>query len=223
MTLHTAAFAGIAIALITAACGGGGGDAPVETPTQEPTPTRFADAVAIEGSEDPDLPGIHVDLQGIYGGTYGTHGDNTTAGHVTRDVDYEADGNSNPPAGGPHWSGPCGDLPSEAPQSCGPAPWGIYREPWEPETLVHNMEHGGAVVWYNTTDQAVIDDLEALVVDRLNDGELLVMAPYEDMEEGHIALTSWARIDKFPVEDYSRERVEDFIDAHVRRFNPESF
>ncbi len=225
MTLRTATLAGIAIALIAAACGGGGGgDAPVETPTQEPTPTRGARAVEIEGSEDPDLPGVHVDLQGIYGGTYGTHGDNTTAPHVTRDVDYEADGNSNPPAGGPHWgSAACGNVPSEAPQFCGPAPWGIYRDPWEPETLVHNMEHAGVVVWYNTTDQAIIDDLEALVVDRLNDGDLLVMAPYLAMEEEHVAVTTWARIDKFPVSEYTRDRVDDFLDVHLRRFNPEGF
>ena len=85
------------------------------------------------------------------------------------------------------------------------------------------MEHGGAVVWYNTTDQAVIDDLEDLIVSRLRDGDILVMVPYAGMEEGHIALTSWARIDKFPVEDYSRGRVADYLDVHVRRFNPESF
>jgi hypothetical protein len=43
------------------------------------------------------------------------------------------------------------------------------------------------------------------------------------MEEEHIALTSWVRIDKFPVAEYSAERVTEFIDAHMRRFNPESF
>ncbi len=180
--------------------------------------------LSVEGDPAPDLPGEFVPLQDIYNGTYGEHGNNATALHVRESVDYVADGNSNPPAGGPHWgSGACPEDPNDAPLYCGPAPWGIYRESWEAEVLVHNSEHGGVVVWYNTDDTAVIDELEELVLNRLEDGDILVMAPYPDMEDDHIALTSWARIDKFTVEEYSRGRVEDYIDAHVRRFNPEAF
>ena len=63
---------------------------------------------------------------------------------------------------------------------------------------------------------------------RLEDPEFtikdaLVMTPYPGMEAEHIAITGWSRIDKFPVEEYTRERVEEFIDAHERRFNPEGF
>ncbi len=180
--------------------------------------------VEMEADPAPDLPGEFVDLQEIYGGTYGAHGDNATARHLTRDIDYEADGNTTPPAGGPHWgSGACPDDPSAAPVFCGPAPWGIYREPWEPEVLVHNTEHGGVVLWYNTTNQEIIGEMEELIRNRLEDGDILVMAPYPDMEEEYIALTSWARIDKFPVTEYSKPRVEDFINVHLRRFNPEDF
>lgn len=180
-------------------------------------------AVAAEANDDPSLPGQYVDLLGIYDGFYGNEEGNNTGAHVSRDVDYDADGNSNPPAGGPHWSGQCGDDPSAAPAFCGPAPWGIYREPWDPETLVHNMEHAGVVVWYNTDNQAIIDELEAVAESKLEDGKLLVIAPYSDMEEETIAVTSWSRIDNFPVSEYSNERVEEFIDVHDRRFNPEGF
>ncbi len=180
--------------------------------------------LTVEGDPAPDLPGEFVPLQEIYDGKYGEHGVGPTAPHVREQVDYAAAGNSNPPAGGPHWgSGACPDDPKNARDFCGPAPWGIYREPWEPEVLVHNSEHGGVVVWYNTDDTAVIEQLEEVVLDRLQDGDILVMAPYPDMEEDHIALTSWARIDKFAVDEYSKDRVEDYIDAHVRRFNPEAF
>ena len=180
--------------------------------------TRFASAVKIEASEDPELPGVHVDLQGIYDACYGCD-DGTTAPHVSRDVDYVADGNSNPPAGGPHWgSGGCGNDPEAAPRFCGPAPGGIYREPWAPETLIHNMEHGGAIVWYNTTDQSIIDDLEDLVKDIRGP---VLLTPYLDMEDETIAVTTWARIDKFPVSEYSQDRVDDFLDVHNCRFNPE--
>lgn len=173
-----------------------------------------AEAIAAEADASTALPGEYIDLPAIYGGPY-----SETAGHVSEQVDYSAQGL--PPVGGPHWSGGCTEDPSSSPAFCGPAGWGIYREPWEPETLVHNMEHGGVVVWYKTTDQAVIDDLEALVTDRLENDELLVMAPFPEMAADTIAVTAWSRRDMFPVSEYTKERVETFIDAHARRFNPE--
>ena len=132
----------------------------------------FGEFAAIEGDPAPDLQGEFVDLQTIYGGTYGAQGGNTTAPHVTRDVDYASDCaegaenicNTNPPAGGPHWgSTACADTADASPAFCGPPQWGIYRDPWPPEPMPHAMEHGGVVVWYNTADQTIIDDLETLV------------------------------------------------------------
>lgn len=183
-------------------------------------------AIAAEQDSSSSLPGEFVDLEKIYGGEY-----SETAGHVQRDVDYAKDCsasdpelcNSNPPVGGPHWSGTCGEDPASAPAFCGPALWGIYRAPWQPETLVHNMEHGGVVVWYNTTDQQVISDLEALVQGGLEDEEHIVLAPYADMEANTIAVTSWTRIDKFPSAQYDKDRIDAFIEAHLERFNPEHF
>ena len=176
------------------------------------------DALEAEADDDPNLPGVYVEVIEIYGGPYPE-----TAGHVGVPVDYEAAGNTNPPVAGPHWSGPCGEDPAEAPSDCGPAPWGVYRAPWEPETLVHNMEHAGAVLWYNTSDDDLVLEMEQVILDLLGDLELIVMAPYPDMEEETIALTSWSRLDKFPVEAYSEERVRAFMETHVRRFNPEDF
>lgn len=187
----------------------------------QPAGNRFGEAAEVEADPAPDLPGEFVNLQEIYGGAYGeqsTEGGGNTAPHVSRDVDYIEDGNTNPPTGGPHWAGGCTESPETSPAFCGPAPWGIYREPWDPETLVHNMEHGGAVVWYNTTDQAIIDDLEELIKDRTGG---VVLAPYPDMEEEYIAVTTWGRIDKFPVSEFSIDRVKAFFDAHICRFNPE--
>ncbi len=184
--------------------------------------TRFAAAAEVEKDPAPDLPGEYVNLPEIYQderglASYGSDGSvPNTAPHVTGDVDYDSVGNSNPPAGGPHWAGGCPRDPEDAGQ-CGPAPWGIYRAPWPPETMLHNMEHGGIVIWYNTTDQAIIDDMEGSVEDLFP----VVLTPYPDMEAEHIAITSWGRIDKFPVSEYSRERLEEFDEAHNCRFNPE--
>ena len=85
------------------------------------------------------------------------------------------------------------------------------------------MEHGGAILWYNTTDQGIIDELEDLIKGRLNRGDLLVMVPLPEMEEETIAVSSWSRRDKFSVDEYNRNRVEEFFDKNERRFNPEDF
>ena len=190
--------------------------------TVAPTPTPLsakASAQRAEADDDSALPGDFVDLPAIYGGPYPD-----TASHTRQEIDYLAQGNSNPPAGGPHWGNSrCTFEPEVSPPNCGPAPWGVHRTPWQPETLVHNMEHGGVIVWYNTTDQQVIDELEELAAKRGASGALLILAPYVDMEPEQIAITAWSRIDAFPVSEYSLDRIERFIDAHELRFNPEAF
>ena len=117
----------------------------------------------------------------------------------------------------------CTEDPDDTPAFCGAAPSGIFRKPWEPETLNHNMEHGGVVVRYNTSHRDFLDGLEDLIAKRLRRGDLLVLTPYAEMEEETIALTGWSRIDKFAVSAYSENRVEEFLDAHVCRFDPERF
>lgn len=175
---------------------------------------QYEEEARIETDPAPDLPGEFVDLPAVYGGTYPA-----TTRRVRSAVDYSDQGL--PPAGGPYWGdAQCPEEPDEAAPFCGPAPWRIYREPWEPEVLVHNLLQGGVVLWYNTTDQAVIDELEELVLARLQDNYRLVMTPYDDIDEEHIALTAWARRDIFPVSEYKKEDVEAFIDAFEGRFNP---
>ena len=183
-------------------------------------PAGEGSGIAAEANDDPNLPGEWVDLPSIYGGPY-----SATAPHVSRDVDYEADQGELPPAGGPHWgtAGQCPPDPETAPIYCGPVPWGIYDEPWPMGSVVHNMEHAGVILWYRTTDTALIDELEDLIEGRLDRGDLLVMLPLPEMEEETIALTGWSRREKFPVSEYTADRVKEFIDKHERRFNPEGF
>jgi len=197
----------------------------------KPATQHFEMAARIEADPAPDLPGQYVDLPKIYNGSYGSREGNNTAQHVSREVDYARDCtdddppicNSNPPVGGPHWgAGACPPDPEDATAFCGPAPWGIYRKPWPAGVLIHNLEHGGVVIWYNITDQQIIEELEDNITGKVKDGKILAMAPYPDMEQDTIALTGWGRIDKFPVSEYTKDRVEDFIDAHLCRFNPES-
>jgi hypothetical protein len=182
-------------------------------------------AVEKENGTSTTLPGEGVDLQTIYEGQYGGgEGMSNTADHVTRDMNYEEE-QGLPPVGGPHWgSGSCGQHLADSGAFCGPVQWGIYRPPdyWELESLVHSMEHGGIVVWYNTTNQQVIDELEANVQQRLEDEELIVLTPTQELDSDTVAVTAWGRRDVMPVADYTQERLDDFIDTMKCRFNPET-
>lgn len=183
---------------------------------------------------DPGLPGQWVNLPEAFadGSTlahYGASSGPTTNGHVTSNVDYSKEVTANapnglPPTGGAHWGqGTCGDTPANAPAFCGPVPWGAYRDPWPAEATVHNMEHGGVVVWYNSTDTSVRDQLEEWVIDEGNRGGFVVLTPYSDIPKDTIALTAWARRDVFPVSDLTEKRVKDFIVKLNCHFNPEGF
>ncbi len=48
-----------------------------------------------------------------------------------------------PAASGPHWSTP--------------AAWGAYSTPQNESQVIHNLEHGGIVIWY---DPALVDDAQ---------------------------------------------------------------
>jgi hypothetical protein len=116
---------------------------------------------------------------------------------------------SNPPTSGPH-----ADQPAQ---------FKVWENEAPKENLVHSMEHGAVIIWYNTDDQAVIDQLAEITNAQLDRRRLLVMSRYSGMEPDTIALTAWTRLDKFSVSEFSEERVMDFIDTHQRRFNPEGF
>jgi hypothetical protein len=121
--------------------------------------------------------------------------------------------NSNPPTSGPH----------------GPAVrWGVYEAPVPKESAVHNMEHGGLVIWYDCEggpaplDAAACDQLRAalagIVQPRASDGMFILMTPYAGMER-RIALTAWQYLDGF--DDFDAGRIEAFIASFECLFNAE--
>jgi hypothetical protein len=124
--------------------------------------------------------------------------------------------NSNPPTSGPH--------------SAQPADWGVHEEPVPKEMPVHNMEHGGVVIWYDCAagDQPLDDDacgqlrdqLAAITSSNADASKLVLMTPYLGMDR-RIALTAWRSLDSF--DEFDAARVQAFIDSFERRFNPEGF
>ena len=227
-------FLAISALAATAACGGNEGNPSAESPSVTATvpaaasqtpppaspPPQSDNSMQAELDADPRLPGVYYPPHPGADGVYGTGDDRLHVGDdvivpICTPAQLAANAvsdppcyTSNPPASGPHNS---------------PVDFGVLRNAAPKEALVHNMEHGGVVVWFNTDDAAVIEELAAIVTDYIDRRSLVVMSRYTEMEPDTIALTAWTRLDKFPVSDYERKRVTDFVTEHLKRFNPEGF
>jgi len=129
--------------------------------------------------------------------------------------------NTTPPTSGPHYPGL--------------APWAVYEDPVRYEQVVHNMEDGGVIIYYQCEEECpeLKQQLEEVVQPFIDRGRHVLMMPnrpswtgagtqpaHKDME-ARIAMTAWQRIDKFDEFDAARisafiERYEG-IDHHVRQ------
>jgi hypothetical protein len=216
---------GIFVLPILVACSSDGD--PVEIPTPLPTFTPRAvemnpltsDMAHLDSSQS--LPGTYIPPHpGMDGRPNSGDEENhfasgtivpicTAAQLAANNVSNPLCYHSNPPTSGPH--------------SQNWAPTQVLESPAPKETLVHSMEHGNVVIWYNTSDQGVIGQLTQIANEELQCGRLVVMSRYVEMEPDTIALTSWTRLDKFPAAQLNRSRITDFIGKHQRRYNPEGF
>jgi len=212
------------LAVLTACGGNGGGLGSLTTPVTpaagSPTPgASTPDYLRAALDDNPRLPGTYVRPNPGPDGIYPSDDDRMhvaqgvsvplcTAGQVAGDQIGRCY-NSNPPTSGLH--------------SSNVAAFRVLENGASKEALVHNMEHGGVVIWYNTTNAAAIAQLTGIAMEALAQRKVVVMSPYPDMEPETIALTAWTRLDKFPVSQLTPQRVRDFIAVHERRFNPEDF
>ena len=88
------------------------------------------------------------------------------------------------------------------------ANWGVHKEPVPKEVLVHNLEDGGVVIYYNNnTDQETISQLEQLIEGYKDH---VILTPYAEMED-NITLTAWGRIDR--LSQFDENRINTFIQA----------
>ena len=133
------------------------------------------------------------------------------ATHLEEGATFDAY-NSVPPTSGPHWEAP--------------SPWGIYGVPIPNERQVHNLEHSGVIIQYNTDDLELIRKLRAFARSQTNFPCYLLVAPYPDMPST-IALTAWpgkpgtltSDATYLPgvldtMDTYDEERLQDFVDAY---------
>lgn len=71
-----------------------------------------------------------------------------------------------------------------------PASPGFFEEPVDPGAVVHNMEHGQIIFWYDPdAPETVIDGIEALVDQEF---EASLAVPWDEIESPHtFAMTAW--------------------------------
>lgn len=101
--------------------------------------------------------------------------------------------NSDPPTSGPHY-----ELPAQP---------GFYTTPLAPEALVHNLEHGQIVIWYNPdADGLVLTQIEILAQ---QEQVATVAAPYEGVSGvTTLVITAWQHSQA--CESPSQEVMDDF-------------
>jgi hypothetical protein len=126
------------------------------------------------------------------------------SGHVEEgtDVDYS----TNPPTSGPHYGQP---LPA-----------GFYNPgdilvPFPESHIVHSLEHGYVVFWYNCTvlDADGCEQLKAqirTVLDEVGEAKVIVF-PWSSIDEP-LVMTSWGMIQPLPV--FDEQLAADFVLAN---------
>ena len=100
---------------------------------------------------------------------------------------------TDPPTGGPHYA-----------ESAQP---GFYTEPIEDGLLMHSLEHGYVIIWYDCTQFADCGPIKDQIKSIVASGPKLVGMPRDGMESP-VALTSWDRI----------QRLDYVDDGAIRRF-----
>jgi hypothetical protein len=95
--------------------------------------------------------------------------------------------------------------PTSGPHRVQPAPWGSYREAPERETLVHNLEHGGIVVYYKDLPDDQVDELDEFVDDHA-DG--VISVPDSEIEKP-VVMTAWRHMQQ--CDELNLTAIEGFI------------
>jgi len=143
---------------------------------------------------------------------FGGGGGGPAVGVGVRQVDdgrgHIADGvaggpySSTPATSGTHWATPTN--------------WGIYSTALPEELVLHNLEHGGLVIWYQPTGLAD-GDLAALTAyvqtQVASERFKVILTPWGGSDFGHpIAVTSWNWLLYLDTADIDQVRA--FLDDH---------
>ena len=111
--------------------------------------------------------------------------------------------NTRPPTSGNH-------LPSTA-------PYGFNSGSLVANQVVHNMEHGAVVIWFQPGDDVLAGQVRDLVF--AVGEECVVAGPYADMDDT-VAVTGWARVLRLDALDSAQ--IREFVAAYRGDLGPKA-
>ncbi len=135
-----------------------------------------------------------------YAGTIEPDGGRTHIADGTQGGPYT----SVPATSGPHWQDP--------------ANWGVYTlgSPLAESQSIHNLEHGGIVVWYqpDKVSAADISKLEDYVTGKVASSQFkFILSPWTGQDFGHpIAVTAWRWL--LYLDAANTDAIDQFAAAH---------
>jgi hypothetical protein len=110
-----------------------------------------------------------------------------------------------PATSGPHWS-----------SADSPAPWGVYQNAQPQERMIHNLEHGGIVIWYEPSrlDADGVAALTSFVTQQVATERFkVILTPWGGADFNHaIAVTGWDWLLYLDTADI--DAVRGFVGAH---------
>jgi Protein of unknown function (DUF3105) len=118
-----------------------------------------------------------------------------------------------PATSGPHWTTP--------------AQWGAYSTPQPESQLIHNLEHGGIVIWYDPAlvDEAGIAELDSYVTSQVAQGQggrfKFIVSPWGGSEDlgSAVVVTAWRHL--LALDEVDMDAIRGFAEANYLRNAPE--
>jgi hypothetical protein len=128
---------------------------------------------------------------------------------VAAEANHQAEGttitySTNPPTSGDHWPAT--------------AEWGVYNDAPDDERLVHNLEHGGVVIYYNPSllDAPTVDQLKSLTRQLNSSRACTILTPRASLEDNQaIALTAWGWL--ATLNRYDEAAIQAFWNEHIAK------
>ncbi|MBI3738477.1 MAG: DUF3105 domain-containing protein [Chloroflexi bacterium] len=124
--------------------------------------------------------------------------------HITTDSD-PGQYNSDPPTSGPHY-----------PEEAGAGFYDTNNYEYPAGYLVHNLEHGYVIFWYNCDklSDSACNDLKAQIKTVMDDlgGTKLIAYPWPSLDVP-FAMTSWGQLEKFGT--FDAEKAKAFVRANL--------
>ncbi|MBI2777958.1 MAG: DUF3105 domain-containing protein [Chloroflexi bacterium] len=146
---------------------------------------------------------------------FGRGGETGGGNAGTRQIDDGASHIAAGTAGGPYHSVPA-TSGSHWASADTPGPWGVYDSAQREERMLHNMEHGGIIVWYQPAklDVAGLAALETWVRQQTTTVQFkVILTPWAGADFGHpIAVTAWNWL--LYLDKADTDAVRGFLDAH---------